>query len=186
MRAIEAAQIAGQPVAASAGGSPRSRRSPAGKEIHFHLLGMEREAASWADMLHQVLNELSSRDKSFIIRFGQLRGRSRRYAAFDRDDLYAGRADLSRRFSKRLNNGWWVGTNYSREEIRTILGKACEVAGLRLGVDLRLSHARRKVDTRKAMTFVGIARDPRSDVSRRHDEYFVQAVEPSESRHDPR
>lgn len=142
----------------------------------FILLGQRREASSWIDMLVQVLEELGARDATFLTRFGKARGRRRRYVALSRDDLYESRPDLSRRFAKRLANGWWLGTNYSRKDVLSILRKACEVAGIEFGVDLIVGVHREKIDKAKAMDFVGITSDPDPNASVRHDELFVEAV----------
>ena len=47
-----------------------------------------------------------------------------------------GRPDLAREFFARLRSGWFVGTNVSHAAIRQIVEMACEVAGLRYGVDV--------------------------------------------------
>lgn len=108
--------------------------------IGFILQGREFPARSAREVLINVLNELSSRDPGFLERFAARRhGRRRRYVARTREELYPDRPDLCRDHSHRLNSGWWVGLNYSKESIRRILEMACEVSRLRFGSDLKVS-----------------------------------------------
>ena len=108
-----------------------------GTRTGYVLDGQDFQARSARDVLIQVLESLSSRDSEFLERFASRRhGRSRRYIAKTTDELYPGRPDLGRDHSHQLTSGWWVGTNYSRSNIRRILQLAGEVAGLRLGTEL--------------------------------------------------
>jgi len=45
---------------------------------------------------------------------------------------------LVRAFSYELQPGWWLGINLSRKAVERIAEMACEVAGLRYGVDLKV------------------------------------------------
>ena len=60
---------------------------------------------------------------------------SRRFIARNPKAIYPGREELSHR-TARVCRGWWVGTNYSRVDVRRLLRAACEVAGLTWAVDL--------------------------------------------------
>ncbi len=111
---------------------PPQRTSQTG----YTLQGKTTHLRSAVDILVNVLDDLSKRDASFITRLASRKhGRSRRYVARSREELYPGRPDLSE-YSKQLSNGWWVGTNYSKSNISQIIQLACEVAGLRFGYDL--------------------------------------------------
>lgn len=104
--------------------------------IGYTLHGKTTHLRSAIEVLVHVLNELSKKDANFITRLvSRKHGRSRRYVAQTRDELYPGRPDLAE-YSKQLLNGWWVGTNYSKSDISKIIQLACEVAGLRFGNDL--------------------------------------------------
>ncbi|NOY86968.1 MAG: hypothetical protein GXP52_06675 [Deltaproteobacteria bacterium] len=121
--------------------SAESREGDEFKDIHgfgFTLFSEEYTCSSARDVLIDVFEKLSSRDSTFSGKFVALRkhGRSRRFAAKDRDELYPGRPDLGRQFSQQLRSGIWVGTNYSRAQIRQILQLASGVAGLKWGEDL--------------------------------------------------
>lgn len=117
----------------------RPERTPAAQRtgpISYTLDGKTTPSRSAIDVLISILNDLSQQDASFITRFASRKhGRSRRYVAPTREELYPGRPDLAE-YSKQLSNGWWVGTNYSRPNIKQIIQLACEVAGLRFGYDL--------------------------------------------------
>jgi excisionase family DNA binding protein len=156
-------------------GNARQSSVPRGGEVRFLLFGRERSGQSWADMLVQVIEEFVARDPGFLLKFGQAGGRKRRYVAQDREDLYDSRPDLAKRFSRQLSNGWWLGTNYSRKDIFGMLEKACAIAGYRFGTDLDLAPPV-KIDIEKALAFIGIAADPDSDASTRHNELFARGI----------
>ena len=106
-------------------------------KIGYVLNGQEFHAQNARDVLINVVEGLSSHDPEFLERFAARRhGRTRRYVAKTHDELYPGRPDLGRDFSKVLHSGWWVGTNHSRATIRKILQMASEVADLQYGTDL--------------------------------------------------
>ena len=172
----ESAQSHETELAVERSASRRSSHTAANGKIEFLLLRQRRAALSWVDMLEQVLLELDSIDAGFLERFSQVGGRTRRYVSKDRDALYGDRVDLAREYSKPLVGGWWLGTNYSRKEIASILEKACETAGLRFGLDLAIRERPIRIDKAKAMAFVGIAADLDSLASVRHDELFAQAI----------
>ena len=92
-------------------------------------------------MLTSVIEVLAERDPTFLGRFTALprHGRTRRYVAQNRNDLYPGRPDLIEEHSHQLRSGFWIGTNISRKQIERILAVACDVAGLRYGADLKIN-----------------------------------------------
>ena len=92
------------------------------------------------EALISVLKDLAQRDLSFLDRFATLpdHGRSRRYIARKREDLYPERPDLARDAAKEFLPGWWVGTNVSKNQIERILELACKAAIIIYGKDLRL------------------------------------------------
>jgi hypothetical protein len=123
---------------------PRGRRrGPAPRPSQpqrpgFTLLGETHSARNARDVLTSVLGLLADRDASFLDRFVSYprHGRTRRYIARDRNDLYPGRPDLARVYSLELRPGFWVGTNVGRWQIEKILRTASNVAGLDYGRDL--------------------------------------------------
>ena len=104
----------------------------------FRLKGQRAQARNAIDVLIQVLERLSIADPEFLERFASRpkHGRTRRFVAREKEELYPGRPDLARDHACQLNSGWWVGTNYSRSQIEQILRMAAEVARLRFGNDL--------------------------------------------------
>lgn len=93
------------------------------------------------DVLVSIIEQLSKHDSTFIQRFVSLpkHGRTRRFIAQNRNELYPGRSDLAQEHSHQLRSGYWIGTNVSRKQIERIISMACEVAGLSYGRDLRVN-----------------------------------------------
>jgi len=52
--------------------------------------------------------------------------------------LYPGRPDLVDNHHYELKPGWYVGTNYSRQNIADIIKMACDVASIGFGTDLQI------------------------------------------------
>lgn len=102
------------------------------------LLGVRFEQRNARDVLVATIEALAERDPTFMDRFAALpkHGRTRRYISRERLDLYPGRPDLAQEHATQLRTGWWLGTNVSRKAIERVVALACEVAGLRYGVDL--------------------------------------------------
>lgn len=90
------------------------------------------------EVLVAAFEALAERDATFLERFAARpkHGRTRRYLARSPEELYPGRPDLAREFFTKLRSGWFVGTNVSHAAIHQIVEMACEVAGLRYGVDV--------------------------------------------------
>lgn len=109
------------------------------RSIGYTLYGKTIHARSAVEVLVKVLDGLSTKDPNFLTRFASRKhGRSRRYVALNREELYPDRPDLMQ-YSKQLSSGWWVGTNYSKSNIQDILKLACEVAGLNFGQNFVLN-----------------------------------------------
>lgn len=123
---------------ASAPHSTKVDRKP--RAIGFDLDGQHYPARNAREVLVNVLEVLTKRDPSFPERYASLpkHGRTRRYLAQNRDDLYPGRPDLVRDHSMQLSSGWWISTNHSRATIGRIIEMACDVAHLRYGSNLRV------------------------------------------------
>jgi len=90
------------------------------------------------DVLINILGLLARKDGSFLERFAARpkHGRKRRFVAPNKMELYPNRPDLCEEHSYELTPGWWVGTNYSRNNIEKIIKMACEVAGIKFGAEL--------------------------------------------------
>lgn len=171
-RQFEARRSVSRP---NVGGGGRKRRQRRAVELEYVLLGDRRHEFNRINLLVNVLRALDERDPDFLRRFSRESGRTRKYVAASRADLYPGKERLSR-FATELRPGWWVGTNYSAKEIEGILRKACRVAGLKWGMDLVVIDRGRPANKAKGLAFVGVAADTASDVARRHDEYFGETL----------
>lgn len=107
----------------------------------FTLQGQFSPCRNARDVLVSVIEAFAGRDPSFLERFVALprHGRTRRYIANDRNELYPGRPDLVQEYSHQLRSGYWLGINISRKQVERIVSTACEIAGLRYGSDLRIN-----------------------------------------------
>jgi len=92
------------------------------------------------DIMINAFEMFSKNDGMFLERFASLpkHGRTRRYLAKTKEELYPGRSDLAQEFSIKLSSGWWLGTNYSRADIKKIIKMACDVAGINLGSEIQI------------------------------------------------
>jgi len=91
------------------------------------------------DIYAEIIDKFCKEEQNFVHKFGGLfspRG-NRRYIAKNKKDLYIGRPDLAD-ISKQLSNGWYIGTNYSKQSILKNLEVACKTIGVRFGNDLKV------------------------------------------------
>ena len=105
--------------------------------IGYVLLGKAVSCRNARDVLVSAIEALAERDATFLDRFVSLpkHGRTRRYVARQRSELYPGRSDLAEEHSHELRSGFWLGINISRHQVERILEIASDVAGLRFGTD---------------------------------------------------
>jgi len=120
-------------------------RQPAANAAHGVRLGFLWggsfiAANSAKDAMIKVLQYLEDSSPGFLRRFAAhpRHGRSRRFVDQDPNRLYRNRPDLVEACSFELKPGWWVGTNYSKDQIRRIIELACQVAGVQVA-ELRLN-----------------------------------------------
>lgn len=105
----------------------------------FVLEGQIYSAGSAADVLVRVFECLTLRDSTFPERFAELhRGRTRNYVARQREGLNPSRPDLAAKNSHQFAPGWWINTYMGTETIDKLIRRACEVAGIRYGTELKL------------------------------------------------
>ena len=106
----------------------------------FSFQGRTYMAGSAREVMVKVFQLLAKADKEFLDRFASRKhGKKRRYIARDKMELYPGRPDLSEEHSIEIMPGWWMGTNYSRNNIQHILDLALEVVQPQLRSSLRVS-----------------------------------------------
>lgn len=123
------------------GSSPR--KAPSRGTYLITLLGERFTVSTLGEVLVAVLRELTNLDSEFLPRFSQEHGHTRRYVARKAEALYPGRPDLAH-YHCEVKPGWFVGTNYSRRDVKRILRAACEVAGITFGEDLVLEFPSEK------------------------------------------
>lgn len=106
--------------------------APTRSELGFTLDGAFFHCRNAIGLLRKTLEEFHRLDPSFYERFAARpkHGRSRRYLARRREELYPGRNDLSSEYCEELPGGWFMSTNHSKATIRSIVVMACEVAGI--------------------------------------------------------
>ncbi len=104
-------------------------------KYRYELLGEEGTADTLGKLLVGVLERFADLDSTFLERYGEGQGRTRRFLTRDPKAIYPGRDYLSK-YAAPVRGGWWVGTNYSRPDVRRLLRAACRVAGLTWGIDL--------------------------------------------------
>ena len=105
--------------------------------VGFRLDEVFHPSRTAIDVLRQLFDLLDKRDPLFAERFMSLKhGRSRRYLARNRSELYPGRPDFCQEYAIQLQSGLWMGTNYSRRSISVIIELACGVTALKFGKNL--------------------------------------------------
>lgn len=104
----------------------------------FTLMGHHFPANSAIDALRQVYEELEQRDSKFPVKFTKDSKEGKRpFLAVNKLDLFPDKPHLAVN-SKLLSYGWWMDTNLSKLKIKRLIEKACSVAGLKFGTDLKL------------------------------------------------
>ena len=77
------------------------------------------------------------RDGTFCKRFAEREyGRSRKYVARSKRDLYPEHPELLIKDAFELPGGWWIGTHSSNAQKRKWIWAACEVAGIEFDRDI--------------------------------------------------
>lgn len=107
----------------------------------FTFAGVFHPTRNAIDTLRQIFDLFVQNYPSFAERFAGLprHGRTRRYLARDANDLYRDRPDLVRECSVKLDSGWWISTNHSKQTISQIIAIACDVAQVAYGKDLMIN-----------------------------------------------
>lgn len=106
--------------------------------VTYELRGQQFEAKTAKEALLDILSKLSGNDPAFYERLAPLVSkRTRSHIASAPEDVYPNRPDLM--FSVvELVPGWWIGLNIANREKKSILVRACEVAGIEYGDGLKI------------------------------------------------
>jgi hypothetical protein len=117
----------------------KTKKQNTGK-FSFVFKGEVYQAGSAREVMVKVFQLLANADRGFLERFASRKhGKKRRYIAQNKMQLYPGRPDLSEEHSIEIVPGWWIGINYSRNNIQQILNLALEVVDPKLRSLLQVS-----------------------------------------------
>ena len=85
------------------------------------------------EVLVMVFEEFAKRDPTFCESFAKrMPGRTRKYLARSKKDLYPGHPEFLEYDAVELPGGWWIGTHSSNRQKRRWITVACELAGFKL------------------------------------------------------
>ena len=105
--------------------------------VGFVIRGERVETRSARETLAALIVKFDRGNPAFMERFYvAATTRSRRLVSRNRSDLYD-KPHLVEHAMK-LENGWWLGTNLSQNQIRSHIKTACSVAGITFGKELSL------------------------------------------------
>lgn len=117
---------------------PRVVRDDALPGVGYQIRGDITDCRTGRDVLAGVFSALAARVPSFPETFAaQVRGKKRAYLARSKAELFPGHPELEAQ-SVEIAPGWFLGTHSSSESKTRIIEKACTVAGLRYGTDIRV------------------------------------------------
>ena len=114
--------------------SPQPPPPPNGPSLTYR--GQTETFKNGVQVMAAAFGKLASAHPSLCEQFSERhRGKTRRYLAATRKELYPG-APKFEKYSVQLPNRWWLATNCSNSDKLTRIRWACEVAGLEFGRDL--------------------------------------------------
>ena len=117
---------------------PRGPQPDRSRIVGFVLRGKRVDPGTAIGTLTEILTIFEREDSGFMERFAaKTVSRNRNLVARNRVDLYQ-RSDLVDKHSKELGNGWWLGTNLSKAQIRGHIETACSCGGVGFGSQLKL------------------------------------------------
>ena len=104
----------------------------------YELLGARGEEGSLQAAYMSCLVDIAKQKSGFLEQLSTESTKSRRIVARDPEKLYLKTPELSGKYARPLEDGWWVDINLSRQQCEQRLKVACNVAGLKWGRDLVL------------------------------------------------
>lgn len=117
---------------------PKSSQSKGNKLVGFLFKGEKVEPGTAIGTLVEILEIFGREDPEFMRRFAaQTASKNRNLVAKNRSDLYK-KSHLIDKHSKKLRNGWWLGTNLSTTQIQKHIQTACGIARVRFSSQLKL------------------------------------------------
>ena len=117
---------------------PAPMTTDAARAPSFTFRGQTETFTNGAEVFAAVFSKLASKDSDFCRRYAeQHSGRVRKYVARSRDQLYPGKPRFET-FSRPLPGGWWLATHCSNQDKLKRIERACQVAGVDFGHDLKV------------------------------------------------
>ena len=123
------------PVAKPTSSHKLSRQS--GKYL-LDIKGRTMECTSLSILLAEGLKALEAHKPGTLSTLSSIQPRTKRIVARDPGGLFL-QKDLAEKYSEKLMDGWWFGTNNSADETKTWLKRACVIAELQWGTDFTTS-----------------------------------------------
>ncbi len=100
--------------------------------------GEQHSASSAREVMIRIFQLLAEEDSEFLERFSARKhGRKRRYIAKDKRELYPGQPELVETQSTQFVPEWWIGTNYSKRDMKKIINLAIDVVGQKIGSTIK-------------------------------------------------
>lgn len=125
-----------KPPAGNGPPKPNAKR----KLVGFELNGQQILAGTAIATLIRLIQVFDGHPGTFMEQFSKMtKSKTRQLVARNRGELYDNKGhDWTDEHSRRLANGWWIGTNLSKAQIRDHIMTACSAAGVTYGSQLRL------------------------------------------------
>ena len=116
---------------------PKKRKKIRGYTLYGELYGVR----NWKEAMIGIFNKFIEKDREFVNRFRRMHPQywndTRQLIVDRQDEVYLKSPHLIKH-ARQLDNGQYIDTNLSQDYIETRIKDACEVMGLRYGVDLIL------------------------------------------------
>ena len=117
---------------------PMTRTSRYDGDYWFEVKGERGQCKSLKDLLHKSLTSIEAVAPGTLDKLSNIKLRSKRIVAREKSKLFD-RAHLAIKYSEKIPNGWWMGTNNSSQETNAWLERACSCAGLTWGENFKTS-----------------------------------------------
>jgi hypothetical protein len=116
--------------------TPTLAMAPSAK-YEAEFLGEAIGAQTWPDLFARIVDITCEIAPEAIEGLAAVQARSRRYVARRPEAIHPGRPDLP---VMPTGSGWWISKNVGREDVKRALRVLADVAGLRFGVDVRVTR----------------------------------------------
>ena len=138
IRSVSADDTAQEPQVLSVPTTPSTHTPRRTGRYLLDIKGSTVVCRSLKEMLSEGLKALEQHQQGTLTKLSAIKPRSKRIVALDPALLF-NKAELVEKYSEKLIDGWWYGTNNSTEETISWLRRASEIAGLEWGKDISTS-----------------------------------------------